>query len=58
LTALVADLLGKANFKNWTPIERPTPESMEKKRRAEQRRRFLVERFEARQRATGSSSPG
>lgn len=50
LLAFVADLLGKANFKNYEPIERPE-QAVAKRRRTDERRRALIERYEARQRA-------
>jgi len=49
LLALVADLIGKAHFQNWETIPRPAQE-IAQKRRTDERRRKLIERFEARQR--------
>jgi hypothetical protein len=46
LLALIADLLGKANFQNWKPIPRPA-DTILQRRRTEERHRKLVERYEA-----------
>jgi hypothetical protein len=46
LLALVVDLIGKANFQQWKPLERPA-QAAARRRADDARRRALIEKYEA-----------